>query len=129
MAITTSQQISKYYEAFKTTDVTFTKEVIQTTALQPQQIFLKCVGEQWPCVIYSASLSGAKVLASAKNSLGDRIKRANDVVSLRFSFKVSDKVDPRAFFVSGKVSGFAPYAAVQRGPPVHQYQVYPEASG
>ena len=110
MAITTSQQISKYYETFKTIDVTFTKEVIKTTALQPQQVCLKCVGEQWPCVIYSTSFVGAKILASAKGSLSERIKSANNMVSLRFSFKFTDKSDPLAFFVSGKVAGFSPYA-------------------
>ncbi len=110
MAILTSQQISKYYDTFRTIDVTFTKEVIKSTALQPQQVCLKCVGEQWPCVIYSTSFSGAKILASAKSVLGERIKRANNMVSLRFSFKISDKADPRAFFVAGKVTGFAPYA-------------------
>ncbi len=110
MAILTSQQISKYYDTFRTLDVTFTKEVIKTTALLPQQVCLKCVGEQWPCVIYSTSFSGAKILASAKSTLGERIKRANNMVSLRFCFKISDKTDPRAFFVAGKVTGFAPYA-------------------
>lgn len=110
MALLTSQQISKYYDTFKTIDVTFTKEVIKTTALQPQQVCLKCVGEQWPCVIYSSSFSGAKLLASAKTQLVERIKGANNMVSLRFSFKISEKTDPRAFFVAGKVTGFAPYA-------------------
>ena len=110
MAILTSQQISKYYDAYRTIDVTFTKEVIKSTALLPQQVCLKCVGEQWPCVIYSTSFSGAKILASAKSALGERVKRANNMVSLRFCFKISDKTDPRAFFVAGKVTGFAPYA-------------------
>ncbi|NLJ45390.1 MAG: PilZ domain-containing protein [Treponema sp.] len=110
MAILTSQQISKYYDAFRAIDVTFTKEVIKSTALLPQQVCLKCVGEQWPCVIYSTSFSGAKILASAKSALVERIKKANNMVSLRFSFKISDKADPRAFFVAGKVTGFAPYA-------------------
>jgi hypothetical protein len=109
MAITTSQQISKYYETFKNIDVTFTKEVIKTTALQPQNVCLKCIGEQWPCVIYSTSFSGAKILASAKSALSERIARANNLVSLRFSFKFEDKSDPLAFFVSGKATGFSPY--------------------
>lgn len=109
MAITTSQQITKYYDTFKNIDVTFTKELIKSTALQPRNICLKCVGEQWPCVIYSTSLVGAKVLASAKSRLGDRIKQSNGMVSLRFSFRFSDKTDPLAFYVSGKVTGFSPY--------------------
>ncbi|MBN1241099.1 MAG: PilZ domain-containing protein [Spirochaetales bacterium] len=110
MSITTSQQIARYYETYKAIDVTFTKEVIKATGLQTPGVFLKCVGEQWPCVIYSTSFSGAKVLASARGSLADRIRKANNSVSLRFSFKFADKADPVSFFVSAKATGFAPYA-------------------
>lgn len=110
MSIATSQQITKYYEAFKAIDVTFTKEVIKATGLQSQNVFVKCIGEQWPCVVYSSSFEGAKMLVTTKQALSERIKRANGLVSLRFSFKLSEKDDPIAFFVSGRVTGSAPYA-------------------
>lgn len=110
MSIATSQQITKYYEAFKAIDVTFTKEVIKATGLQAQNVFVKCIGEQWPCVVYSSSFEGAKILVTTKQALSERIKRANGLVSLRFAFKLSEKDDPIAFFVSGRVTGFAPYA-------------------
>ncbi len=110
MSIATSQQITKYYEAFKAIDVTFTKEVIKATGLQSQNVFVKCIGEQWPCVVYSSSFEGAKILVTTKQALSERIKRANGLVSLRFSFKQSEKEDPIAFFVSGRATGFAPYA-------------------
>jgi len=110
MSITTSQQIGRYYETFKAIDVTFTKEVIKATGLLAQSVFLKCVGEQWPCVVYSTSFSGAKIIASARSTLVERIKKANNSVSLRFSFKLPDKYDPVSFFVSGKATAFAPYA-------------------
>lgn len=110
MSIATSQQITKYYEAFKAIDVTFTKEVIKATGLQSQNVFVKCIGEQWPCVVYSSSFEGAKILVTTKQALSERIKRANGLVSLRFSFKLSEKEDPIAFFVSGRVTGYAPYA-------------------
>ena len=109
MAITTSQQISRWYEVFRTIDVTFTKEIMKATGLDPRNVYLKCVGEQWPCVIYSTSFSGAKLIASSKPALTDKIKKANNLVSVRFSFRVEGKIDPVSFFVQGKVSGYAPY--------------------
>ncbi len=109
MGVATSQQLTKYYERYRGIDVTFTKEVIKATGLVTQQVYLKCVGETWPCVIYSASFVGAKVIINAKSGLLEKIRKANNVVSVRFSFKESDKVDPFMFFVAGKVSGFAPY--------------------
>jgi hypothetical protein len=110
MPITTSQQITKWYDLYKSIDVTFTKEIIKATGLDPRGVCIKCVGEQWPCVIYSSSFSGAKVIASARTALMDRIKRANFLVSLRFSFRLLDKTDPVSFFLAARATGFAAYA-------------------
>ncbi|MBU0935657.1 MAG: PilZ domain-containing protein [Spirochaetes bacterium] len=110
MSIATSQQINRYYETFRSIDVTFTKEVIKASGLIPQNVFIKCLGEQWPCVVYSSSFEGTKILATAKPALIDKIKKANNLVNIRFSFKVPYKQDPVSFFVAGRVSGFAPYA-------------------
>lgn len=109
MSIITSQQIANYYTAYKATDVTFTKEVIDATALIPKQVFLRCLGHQWPCVIYSTSLSGAKVIVNIKSAVHSVIREANNLVSLRFCFGQPDKEDPMAFFVTTKVAGFTPY--------------------
>jgi hypothetical protein len=109
MSIATSQQITKYYDLFHAIEVTFSKEVIRATGLMTQQVFLKCMGEQWPCVIYSTSFAGSKIIASVKPALFDKIRKANNLISLRFSFKETGKNDPVTFFVAGKVTGFAPY--------------------
>jgi hypothetical protein len=109
MSIPTSQQIGKWYDLYKTIDVTYTKEIIKSTGLDPRGVFLKCIGEQWPCVLYSSSFSGAKVIASSKQELGDRVTKANNAVSLRFSFKLSDKPDPVSFFIGAKVLGYSNY--------------------
>jgi len=110
MSIATSQQISKYYETYRAIAVTFTKEIVKSTGLQPQAVFLKCLGEQWPCVVYSSSFDEAKVLAPTRQPLMERIAKANNLVSVRLSFKLSDKSDAVTFFVSGRVNGFSPYA-------------------
>ncbi|HUW41936.1 MAG TPA: PilZ domain-containing protein [Rectinemataceae bacterium] len=113
MSITTSQQIGKWYDLYKSIEITYTKEIIKTTGLDPRGVFLKCVGEQWPCVIYSASFDGAKVVASSKQAFMDKVKKANNLVSLRFSFKNPDKPEPMSFFISARIAGMSPY--VQSG--------------
>ncbi len=113
MSIVTSQQLTRYYDSFKAIDATFTKELIQATGLQTQQVFLKCVGDQWPCVIYSTSFISAKIIASTKTGLIEKLKKSNNAASLRFAFKIADKEEPRAFFVGTKVAGFAPYQGSQ----------------
>jgi hypothetical protein len=109
MGVATSQQIGKYYERYKSIDVTFTKEVIKATGLVTPQVYLKCVGETWPCVIYSSSFEGAKIIVNARSGLYEKIQRANNFVSLRYSFKESDKIDPFMFFVSARTAGYSPY--------------------
>lgn len=110
MAITTSQQIARYYDQFHGVEVTFTKELIRTMMLNTKQIFIKCLGYQWPCVIYSASMNGAKVIVSVNKALNETLRKANNLVSLRLSFDQPDKSDSLAFFVSARVAGFNPYS-------------------
>jgi len=109
MAISTSQQIARYYQQYSDVDVTFTKDVIKATLLYPKQVFLKCMGYQWPIVVYSASMTGAKVIANMKTSLSEAIKKSNSMVSLRLSFLQRDKADPLSFFVGARIAGYTPY--------------------
>jgi hypothetical protein len=109
MSIATSQQITKYYETFRSIDVTFTKEVVKSVGLVAQNVYLKCLGEQWPCVVYSGSFDGARILAPTKQNLMDRIAKANNMVSLRLSFQPVDKPEPINFFVGGRIVSLAPY--------------------
>jgi hypothetical protein len=66
MAIVTSQQIQQYYTHFKDIEITMTKEVGATLGIINSEVFLKTGGFQWPCVLYSTSFSGAKVVLSLK---------------------------------------------------------------
>ncbi|MFA6508720.1 MAG: PilZ domain-containing protein [Treponemataceae bacterium] len=109
MGVATSQQLVKYYERYKAIDVTFTKEVIKSSGLVTAQVYLKCLGETWPCVIYSSSFANAKIIINAKSGVFGKIQQANNLISIRYCFKESDKVDPFMFFVAGKMTGSAPY--------------------
>ena len=113
MGILTSQKIVEYYERFKSIDVTFTREIITVTGLITNQVYLKCVGDFWPCVIYSSSFQGAKIVTNIKSGILQKMERANNMVSLRFCFKVSEKGNPVTFFVNTKSTGYASYGGSQ----------------
>ena len=110
MAIVTSQKITVYYDRFKDISVTFSKEIIQVTGLVPQQIHLKCGSDFWPCVIYSASFTGAKIVVNIKTGLMDKLQYANNLANLRFCFKQQEKGNPVIFFVAARVTGQTPYS-------------------
>jgi hypothetical protein len=109
MGILTSQKITTYFERFKGIEVTFTKEIIQVTGLLTQQVHLKCVSDFWPCVIYSSSFQGAKIVANMRSGLVEKLQQANNYASLRYCFKIMDSGNPVTFFVSARVMGFTPY--------------------
>ncbi len=109
MSIITSQQILHYYETYGKIEVTFTKEVIQATQLIPRNVFLKCLGFQYPCILYSSSMVGAKILLNISPSLQQALRKANNVVYLRYCFQKNQKGDPLTFFVPAKVAGSSPY--------------------
>jgi hypothetical protein len=113
MGIVTSQKISAYYERFKNISVTFTKEIIQVTGLLTQQIHLKCGNDFWPCVVYSASFEGAKVVANIKTGLVAKLQAANNFVNLRFCFKPPGESNTVTFFVAARVLATAQYGSSQ----------------
>ena len=115
MAVTTSQQISHYYNQFQNTDVTFTKEVIRALMLNTKQVFVKALGYQWPCIIYSSSMRSAKIITTMTQALKETLQKSKNTVSLRFSFIQREKTDPLAFFVSAKIAGISPYGDPQKG--------------
>ncbi|MDA3950795.1 MAG: PilZ domain-containing protein [Spirochaeta sp.] len=115
MAVTTSQQISRYYNEFQNVDVTFTKEIIRALLLNTKQVFLKSLGYQWPCIIYSSSMTGAKIITTMQPSLKETLQKSKNSVSLRYSFIQREKSDPLAFFVSAKIAGISPYGDTAKG--------------
>ncbi|MDR2363928.1 MAG: pilus assembly protein PilZ [Spirochaetaceae bacterium] len=109
MGILTTQKITEYYERYKSIDVTFTKEIIQVTGMITQQVYLKCIGDFWPCVVFSSSFQGAKVVANVKSGIVEKLRQANNSASLRLCFRDADSNSPVTFFVAARSVGYAPY--------------------
>lgn len=110
MAIVTSQQLKEYYHKYESIDVTFTKEINQSLGLVKDQIIFKYKGGQRPCIIYAASLTGARVVVAISDEMM-RIVRRENLVSLRFSFHRENKVEPLSFQVQSRITGLTQYDA------------------
>jgi hypothetical protein len=111
MSTLTSQQINAFYEQYKTVSLTFSKEAITVTGLVAKQIYLKCMGDFWPCVLYSSSFETAKIVANIKAGLVEKLQAAKNTASIRFCFKLSGNSDAMFFFVNVKSIGFTPYGS------------------
>ncbi len=110
MAIITAQQILDYYDKYRAVEVTFTKEVIQATGLVANQNLLKSLGDFWPCVPYSASMAGAKVIANLNARFFEAMRTTNNLISLRLSFRLQDRPDPVTLFITTRAAGFNRYS-------------------
>lgn len=105
----TSQQLTKYYDQYRTTEVVFTKDIIRTLAMDPRQLYIKCSEGQWPCIINSTSFSGARIIIGTKGGAYQQmVKKDPPVMSLRFCFYQQDG-QTLSFFISCKVTKLMPY--------------------
>jgi hypothetical protein len=114
MGVLTSQKIAALYERFRDIEVIYSKEIIQVTGLQSKQIHVKCVSDVWPCVIYSSSFQGAKVVVNIKSGFIPKLQQANNMVSLRFCFNDPfQEGEQITFFVAARSLGYVPYGGTK----------------
>lgn len=77
--------------------------------MDPRQIYIKCNGTQWPCIVNSTSLQMAKVLIGTSSGVfADLKKPAGNNMSIRYCFLDSDN-SPIHFFVNCNVIDIKPY--------------------
>ncbi|HAM78302.1 MAG TPA: pilus assembly protein PilZ [Treponema sp.] len=109
MAVLTSQQIGRYYEEYRDTEIAFTKDIMHTLALDPRQIYIKCTGNQWPCIINSTSFAKAKIIIGTKGSAFQQLARRDaPAVNLRYCFYQNDG-QMMTFLISGKIGSISSY--------------------
>ena len=110
MAIATNQQITNYYDSYSDKEVIFSREILHTLRVAPRQIYIKCGGGQWPCIINSTSFKSAKIIIGTKGGAFAVITQRNaPPVSLRFCFFIDKGTETMSFFIAGKVTNVAPY--------------------
>lgn len=89
---------------YKDTEVTFTRDIIRTLSMDPRQIYIKCSGGQWPCIINSTSFVAAKIIVGTKGGAFQQLAQTEAAsCSLRFCFFLDDN-QILSFFISGHVS-------------------------
>jgi len=106
MATLLTQKLEQYYEKYKDKEIAFNKSIMNITGLEPKKLFLKIKGEDIHCIIYSCSMSGAKILVNLTQRDFENIRIAKNIVSIRFSFINREKKDSIVFFVSGLITTY-----------------------
>ena len=95
-----------FYENYSDIDVEFGKEVVRTTRLDTRQVLLRCSDSSWPCILYSASMRHAKIVAELKKSCLENIRNAKNYVSMRVVFHSGIDNRPISLIIQGKAAKF-----------------------
>jgi hypothetical protein len=109
MAVLTSQKIKDLYTRYRSISVTFSKEIVAVSGLEPKQVHIKCVSNFFPCILCSSSFEYAKVILNTKSGILEKLQQANNALSLRFCFKHYETGQQVVFFVQARSLGYAPY--------------------
>ena len=109
LSIAPNQLINNYYDLYREDEIVFTKDILRSLHLDPRQVYVKCSGAQWPCIINSTSFQMAKIIIGTAGGAFQQItKKDAPPVSLRYCFIEQDN-QPLIFFVSCRVSDVTPY--------------------
>ncbi len=106
MANLPTQKLNGFVEKYKNNEIAFNKSIRIVTGLEPKKVCIKIRGEQWPCVLYSCSMTTAKVIITLDNTGFEEIKKAKNMISLRLSFFPKNQKNPITFFVAAVVKGY-----------------------
>lgn len=109
MSVNQSLVINRYYDFFRDKEIVFTKTNLQILGIDPRQIYIKCNGGQWPCIINSTSLMMVKVIIGTGSGAYSYLsKNKKALASIRYCF--FDKYnEPISFFVNCEVSNISVY--------------------
>ncbi|MCL2608398.1 MAG: pilus assembly protein PilZ [Treponema sp.] len=105
-----TKKIGEYHEVFKDRELTFSRDIVGATGLLAEQVQLKCGSDFWPCLLYAASFRKAKVVVNVNSGIIEKVKKGNNLVSLRLSFRSQDgKGNSLTFFMAARAAGISPY--------------------
>ncbi len=109
MTIATNQLVNEYYNRYRENELVFTKDIMRILRIDPRQIYVKCAGSQWPCIINSTSFQQAKIIVGSAGGAFQQItKKEAPPVSIRYGFSELDG-SPLVFFVTSRVTNVTPY--------------------
>lgn len=105
--------VTRLYEAYADTELTFNTQVILASGLVTSEISLSVGERRVPCVLYASSMKGARVIAELEPPVLEHLEKAGNVASLRYAFRTGTGGERAllSFFVPARATSFAEYNA------------------
>jgi hypothetical protein len=109
MGSLTSQHLSRYFQTYHDTEITFNSQVIVASGLLTAEVRLTIGDQHIPCVLYACSMQGARVIAEIGEDAAAALKRSHNLTALRLGFQQQDESAPLVFFVATRVESLSEY--------------------
>jgi hypothetical protein len=109
MPALSSQHVSRLYDSYRDTEVTFNSQIIIASGLLTSEIHLTVADTHLPCVLYACSMKGARVIAEIGSQAAAALSGSGNVALLRLSFRPDPQEPAASFFVSARVESLAEY--------------------
>ena len=101
--------LNRNYDKYKDTNLTFNTNVTNKSGLRRKEVILKCKSLNSRCILYSASMQQARIIAQVDKEWMNCLNDSNKNVTLLLAFKNSMDTSTVSFFISCKVEDFSPY--------------------
>jgi hypothetical protein len=105
----TSQHLSRYYQSFHDTEITFNSQIIMASGLMTSEVRLTIGDRHIPCVLYACSMEGARVIAEIGEQAAEALKHSHNLAALRLGFQQQDDDAPLVFFIAARVESLSEY--------------------
>lgn len=104
-----SQKIAEYYEKYKYRQIAFNKNVIRDIGLIAEKISFKCKMNNFPCILYAASMQSASIVANLIFNDFQLIQENNKKITLHLNLFSWIEKKVISFFIECKVIGSTIY--------------------
>ncbi|MBN2616834.1 MAG: hypothetical protein JXR64_00835 [Spirochaetales bacterium] len=101
--------LDEIYKRHNNHDLILNQTVIEKIGLVVEDISFKHGTRKVPCIIYSTSMTKARLLAKIDESFLKQIKEFKNKISLRFTFKEKNKRQNISFSVNSKIVYYEKY--------------------
>jgi len=98
-----------FYDKYKDYDITFNQNIIDTLGLVSDQISFKCGGIKIPCIIYSSTMTGARLIAKLEESFFEVLRKQWNTIVLRLTFNTIDQKQDISFIINSKLKNHNQY--------------------
>jgi len=102
----TTHMLNELYKKYNLRQIAFNPSIIKFTGLEIKKVLIKIFGEQYNCIIYSCSMKSANIIVNLDNTAFNLLKKANNYITLRFSFLPEDYKNSIVFFVPCHLEGY-----------------------